>query len=235
MKTWQSAWWLAKTELNRERTAYVLAFLLSVAFGLLTSLAISHHEYFMLDVFFLLLLPVMGMAQSSAYFSFRYGETDPFTRKLFFLRSLPVPVKVIVLSRFLLQALSHLCLIPVFFIVSYAASPTYRETLPPGQLIMFMIMWIGYSLLVGGLYHFLELSISGKALLWASFGMTLLLMIGATILRLFNGSLVEWTINLAQGGPLLPIAIFLTGLASVTFWYTATQRRVMQRDLYIMK
>lgn len=235
MKTWQSAWWLAKNELNRERTAYVLAFLLTVIFGLLTSLAVSDHEYFMLDVFFIALLPTIGMAQSNAYLSLRFEEKDPFTRKLFFLRSLPIPVKVIALSRFQLQALSHITLIPIFFIVSYAASYTYRELLHPGQLILLMMIWFGYSLLVGGLHHYLELSVSGKAYLWVSFGLMLLLVGGVIILRQYDRSLVEWTIGLAQSGPLFPILIFVLGIAFAALWKTAVERRIMQRDLYMMQ
>lgn len=234
MNTWQAAQRLAQSELKRELPAYVFAVFATVLLGLFTStFFLNDVIYFSLDIFFLYLTPTIGMAQSNAYFSFHYRKSDPFTRRLFFLRSLPISTDAIVLSRFQLLALSHICLLPIFFVLPYIVSETYRDLLQPGQLIMFMFLWFGYSLLISSMFHCFELSTSGKVLFWSGLGFGIVLLLVIVMLRSLNTSVVALAIRLAQEGPFYPLLIFFTGIVGALLWKKATQKRIANRDLYL--
>lgn len=236
METWRAARRLARNELKRELPAYVFAFVLTVLFGLFSATFFINKDFnISLDIFYLLLIPVIGLAQSRAYFSYRYLISDPFTQRLFFLQSLPISVNAIVLSRFLLLGLSHIGNLSLFLVLPYIAAESYRALLSPGQFILFMLIWFGYSLILGSMYHYLELSTSGQTLFWWGFGLTLFLavivLVVSTILQAFDTSIVLFTLRLAQGGSLYPLLIFVTGIAGAFLWKTATQNRIEKRDL----
>ena len=234
MDTWQAARWLARNELKREFSAYIFAFVVTVLFGLfVATLYTDGVNYFSIDIFYLMLLPSMGVAQSSVYFSFGYRKSDPFTRKLFFYRSLPISTDTIVLSRFLLLALSHMIITPVFLLLPYIGSEAFRELLEPGQFLLFMCIWFGYSLFCSSLHHFLEWSTSGRVLFWTG-GLIAIFILGMSmIVRAFGISTVAFTIQLAQDGPMYPIGILAMGFAGALFWKSATQKRIKRRDLHL--
>lgn len=245
MKTWRNAWWLAGRDVRRAWFSFPATALLVVVFGLLTGVLTSdassgrwpEHGSFdalLLDFYFLgvvgpvLTLNVLFNKDYSAYW-----RRDYLTKRLFFLRSLPIGVRELVLGRVLVMLLTLVVMAPCFFVPLYLVSADPALGSDPVRYAWFVVLWLGYALLIGGANMYAWLATDGRTNVWVT---VVVLVVFTLIIGLsnaaFGAGIVAGTMGLVRAyGPLPAVLAFLAGLSALFLWALAMERRLKRRDL----
>jgi hypothetical protein len=184
------------------------------------------------DVMMFTFVPMLGFTFSKR--TMRYLSEDTYTRILAYMRSLPVPITVVMCKR-KLQSVSSFALNGVmFFGLIYAVSPHMRQELPFTDYLAFALTWIGYGLAVSGLYIFIELLFSGKLYCLYIFLFMGLIIGLAVLIGLAGGNLFLYSVTVSQKwGLLSPLmwSTLLLGTVSVQLFSKWTIHRLKSRDL----
>jgi hypothetical protein len=159
-----------------------------------------------------------------------YWSTDSFSRRLVFLRVMPIRVEEIVLSRFQLMVVSIILLCPMYFLPLYFVSDL-REHLNVLEYFEWAITWMCISTMVGGFYVYVEQGATGKRYLIASVVISMFFLFGAVAIGLTGFSVFLTTIDLVKEyGLLVPIvSLILTFVVSIG-WMKVCERRIRMRD-----
>ncbi|UQZ34666.1 hypothetical protein C2I18_14715 [Paenibacillus sp. PK3_47] len=184
------------------------------------------------DVMLLTFVPMLGLTFSKR--TMKYLSEDTYTRILAYMRSLPVPIEVVMCKRKLQAAGSFILNGIMFFGLVYAVSSNMRQEMPFTDYLAFTLTWVGYGLTVTGLFIFFELLFSGKLYCIYIFSI-MALVIGLAVLITFNGgNLFLYSISVSQEfGLLSPLmwSTLLLGTLSVQLFSKWTIHRLKSRDL----
>src|SRR5690625_6095141 len=109
---WNDAIWLAKKEFKQHWIAVLFTFIFSSFFGLIAGLVLADSSAFMLRLnfvsidYFVLDLLIIGVApafgtiyMAKPYLSYKTAVEETYTKRMAVLRSLPISVSVLALSR----------------------------------------------------------------------------------------------------------------------------------------
>lgn len=243
MTTWRNAGWLAVRDLRNTWPSHSITLLATALLGLtamfllttsLTSTERVPGGWFsasLADWIVLLTAPNFAVNWlSSGYMTI---WRDPFSKRLAFLRSLPIPVRELVAGRLLFMLLSTMISASVFFIPFYLLLEDLRELAEPSVFLWFTLVWTGYALASGGVALFLELGLPGKVTFWVQGAWAAVLV---CVIVVFNGllgrSLVAESLGLAETYGAAPAALALcAGLAGFLAGARATQQRLERREL----
>ncbi|WP_156288927.1 hypothetical protein [Oceanobacillus salinisoli] len=177
----QDAFWLAKKELKHHWSAIALSLLFTVFVGgstgmLLADSAVKMFEdhatsynCFLLDLIFLGLTPAFAtIFMAKPYLTLQTIKEDPYSKRMAFLRSLPIPVNVLAFSRTIVMFIILLIMSSAFYLsivfVLIGMSSTFYDFISTGEFLIFIFIWFGYALAVGGINPFIEYGTNGKVL-----------------------------------------------------------------------
>ena len=243
-KTVPSTRWLAIRDIRRSRLSYFVTALFGLLFGVLAVLMLgdtqtgapsSKPENAALDVFFIFAVSTFATNSFSRDYLYSWGDT--FTKRLHFLRSLPISAGELVASRVLamLPALifnSLVGFVTVYFL-SWSFGGRLVQQLGPGEYLAFAGIWVGYAIFFGGAWLYGEFGLHGRTFNWIVFGI-----VGCTLPLLFA---LEWlfdlrivvrTIELVEAYGAWPTVLSLAvGMAAFALWARATVRRIECREL----
>jgi|GEM_PF-3555468 len=241
----KQAWWLARKELQPSKYSialnmlfylYAAAVILSMSVELGDANAPGGTRPFtgiVLNLFVMAILPNLGFLISRRYMTYR--TTDLFTKKLAFMRQLPIPLRVIVSSRFmqLLITLVPMALV-LFACYGIVAAALHLVSFGALQFAGFFLFWIGYSLVFGSLYVYWELGLTGRQYFNRCMMMVPVYMVAAVVLWLWLGESV-WTRSLSwvedsYGG--ISLLSLLVAALTVLGVGKALVARLRQRDLH---
>ncbi len=238
------AFWLARKEMRRTWLSYPLTglFVLFLGFFVVPSLSgvfefegfgaggrrmEGFYNAFFADYLFLVICAFLCVNAISRNYTLAWR--DPFSSRLLFLRSLPIPAGSLVASRVISMLFALVLNAPAFFLPAFFLTDL-------GELgtsyLYFACVWIGYGLLASGLCLLLELTVSGRVYTLIYFGFAAALMAVLALLEwTIDLGLVGRTAELAQGYGSLP-AIFSILAGGVAFALLAriTTRRLEKRD-----
>ena len=237
--------WLARKEIGRTWLSYPLSGLFVLFLGFFVVPGVSgifafegfgvgerriegFYNAFFADYVFLVICAFLGVnAISRDYAPFR---REPFSPRLIFLRSLPIPAESLVRGRALCMLFALLVNAPAFFLPVFLLSGI-------GELgtsyVHFACSWIGYCMLASGICLLLELTVDGRVHARIYFGLAVSLMAVLAFLEwTLDLSLVRRTAELAQSsyGALAALASILAGAAAFAFLSSVTVRRLRKRD-----
>ncbi|WP_150272114.1 hypothetical protein [Paenibacillus tepidiphilus] len=184
------------------------------------------------DFMLLGMVPMLGFTFSKR--KMKYLSDDTYTRMLAYMRGLPIPAVVLLCKRKLDAILAFALNGVLFFGFIYALSPHMRGELKLAAYAAFALTWIGYGLIVAGIYIMVEFSVSGKMY----FVITLLLMISSSgisvLIWLAGGNLLLYTVKCSQDWGLaspLMWGTLIGGTVSVQLFSKWTIHRLKSRDL----
>ncbi|CAH1056430.1 hypothetical protein [Paenibacillus pseudetheri] len=241
MRTIRDSWFIIRSDFRGDKLKVLGTFVTTIIFvgylagmtSLVTNDVLADQDRTMIaDFLFLSFIPLLGFSFSRR--SMKYWSEDSYTRMLAYLRSLPIPITV-VLTRRKFQAIGSFALNgTLFFGIVYLLGENFRKELALPSFIAFAITWIGVGLIVSGLYIFIEYLFSGKAYLAltvlivvVSWGISFLVLLGGGNLFLYSISISkEW-------GLLSPImwGSLLLGTISVQLFSKWTIHRLKSRNL----
>ena len=191
---------------------------------------------FMLDAWFLFLVPLFitqNVLFNRDYAS--YWRTDYLSKRLHFLRSMPIEVRELVASRVLILLFSVLILAPCFFAPLYLVSDLEGEPAGLGFSghLWFALVWVGYSLALGGANLYGWLAVSGRTSLWIALAATPAAILVVVLLNWWVGvPVVMTTLELSRThGPLLAVFALAVGFVGLFLWARLMERRLRRRDL----
>lgn len=241
MRTLKDSWFIMRSDFRGDTLSMLGRFILSILFmgylggmtGTIVNYVLADQDRTLLvDFVFLSLMPLLGFSISRR--TMKYWSEDSYTRMLAYLRSLPIPSKVM-LARRKLQAVGTLTINGfLFFSIIYWVSDNFRKELSMPSYIAFALTWIGVGLIVSGLYIFIEYLFSGKAYLlitvlivMVSMGVSLLILLG-------NGNLFFYSVSYSKEWGLFSPMMWgslLLGTISVQLFSKWTIYRLQSRDL----
>ncbi len=242
--TWRNVRWLSAENIRRNRLSYPSTGLAALLAGLYTMVLYGLQGSgkgwveeavggSVLDLWFLAMCPALTI---NFVFNRDYASRftkDNMTRRLAFLRSLPISARELVASRALVMMSSLAVTSPLFFLPPYLLSSSLSDRLGPVEYLWFVLIWIGYALFSGGFYLYTWLSFLKRGDSWSilSFLLFLFFAIG-TMDWIIGVGIVSTAMDLAKSyGPLSALVVLLAGGISFLLWGLATERRLKRRDL----
>ena len=249
MKTWRDAWWLAERDVRRAWLSFPATALLVLVLGFFTGLIAndvssgrwsgrgafdSIFPSLLLDFYFLgvagpvLTLNVLFNKDYSAYW-----RRDYLTKRLFFLRSLPIGVRELVVGRVLVMLFTLLVMAPCFFVPLYLMSAEPAFGSDPVRYAWFAVLWLGFALFVGGANMYAWLATDGRTNVWvAAVAIVSIALVVGLLNAAFGVGIVTGTMGLVRAyGPLPSVLSLLAGLGALFLWALAMERRLKRRDL----
>ncbi|MFC7558190.1 hypothetical protein ACFQ5D_04750 [Paenibacillus farraposensis] len=184
------------------------------------------------DFVMLVLTPFLGFIYNHR--TFKYLQEDSYTHMLAFLRTLPILVSAVIMSRIQQAILAFVGNSVVFFMLLFTLSGTLRVYAGPGFFISFALTWIGYGMLIQALYIYLEFLRRGKAYFWLSLVIMVICGMISVIVRIYGANLVSITAVFIKEWQLLSPVMWgalAMGSLAILVSYRITLRRLVRRDL----
>lgn len=177
----KDAVWLAKKEYQYQWRALIATFIASLFIGTLTGFLLSGAnesevrdfsefiQRYVLDLFFVGVAPSFAtFFMAKPYLSLQNAKQNPYGKRMAVLRSLPVPVSVLSLSRIILM-ISTLVIMSLAFYgmmgtVLFGIAGSVFDFLTFGEFIIFGFFWFGFAMVVGGISPYIEYGMKGTML-----------------------------------------------------------------------
>ncbi|QHS21743.1 hypothetical protein GWK91_01745 [Virgibacillus sp. MSP4-1] len=245
----KDAIWLATNEYKQNITAVFITFFASSLLGFILGGTFTNPDPFIIKIRSTSVTPylfdfmIIGTApafsslfMSKPYLSYKSARKNPYLKQMAVLRTLPITLSALALSRILFMILTLLTMSLAFFGsigILIAVFPDYVLTLfTISELILLMIVWFGFMLAVGGLSPFLEYGTSGKALHIIPFIYVAIITIAIIVFyQYFSSGIAENIIGLVKTVG-WPVALFsmTIGIAGCLGWNRLLQQRMANKD-----
>jgi hypothetical protein len=243
MRTLKDAWFMVQGDFRGDKLRVLWTILFSILFmgylALLTAMVVDdaldsngQKGSLLADFLLVSLIPMLGFTFSRR--SMKYWSEDSYTRSLAYLRSMPIPSAVILCKRKVQAFFAFVLNGTLFFGLMYAISSHLRIELSLSLYFAFALTWVGFGLVLTGVYISIELLVSGKAYLWFTMLIVLLSLGSTQLIGLAGGNLFLYSISYSQEwGLLSPLmwGMLLLGIISVQLFSKWTIYRLKSRDL----
>ncbi|GAA0492305.1 hypothetical protein GCM10008986_18260 [Salinibacillus aidingensis] len=245
----KDAIWLATNEYKQNITAVFITFLASSILGFALGGFFANSDNIIINIRstsvtpYLLDFMIIGTApafsslfMSKPYLSYKSAKENPYLKRMAALRTLPITLSVLTLSRTIFMILTLLTMSFAFFGsigVLIAVIPDNVLTLfTISELILLMIVWFGFMLAVGGLSPFLEYGTSGKTLHIIPFIYAAIIVIAVILFyQYFSSGIAENIVGLVKtvGWPVALLSMTV-GITSCYGWNRLLQQRMAKKD-----
>ncbi|TCP52114.1 hypothetical protein EV586_1188 [Tumebacillus sp. BK434] len=219
---WQEAWKLVEHDVKRVWWNYLVIMFMSVFFGGWTAMLLRSlqsgfaFDPFLLDIYFLAIVPVIGCP----WYTKKYTERTH--DQLLMYRTLPISTGGIALSRILLVLLRAVPNTLFLFGTLYLLSPEMRAWMAPSEYVWFVLIWFGYGAVLSCWYPFWELNSGSlkKFYLYSAWYLVLWIVLGLTFWLALDRHVVQTVMQWAQGAgwPYALLSILFSGLGAIGWW-----------------
>ena len=187
------------------------------------------------DLFFLSVCPALGI---NLIFNRDYGARyrhDNMSRRLAFVRGLPISAGEIVTGRSLTMLLAFAIAVPCFFLPLFLVSPGVDGRTGTAEFCSFAAIWVGYALFAAGFYGYAWLGFSGREDIKGAFGLLVGFLLTAVACNfVLDVHLVSCSMGLArEHGPFVAVPALAAGATGFVLWGFATRSRLQKRDLSV--
>ncbi|MFF2091567.1 hypothetical protein [Paenibacillus sp. NPDC058174] len=157
-----------------------------------------------LDYAFILIFPNFGFAMNRT--TMRAWKEDGFTDKLAEWRSMPIPLKDLILGRMLQLFIILLPMVVLFFSIQYLSIPSLRDNIDLGTYGLFALFWFCFAIGIAVTYIFFELGYSSR--MYSIYCIVLMIIVGSILVGIKLAG-----VNVVLG--------LLRELQAGHWWYTA--------------
>lgn len=238
LKVWKDAWVIFKKDLYTDRLFLIWNAIFMIYGGGMFSFMLYSVDkadtilHPMADFLMLMMMPMVGFFFSRR--SFSYLKEDSYTQMLWYYRTLPIPVKTVMKSRYIQLVITTIFNGIILFSTIFFVFMLENTDMSLIQFISFALTWIGYALFINGFYIYLEFSKKGKMYFWLSMLLMLGMVLITVVIAVLQGNLVKYTMDLSMHYALLSPIMWGTLLVGVLLLYFAgllTTRKLTNRDL----
>ncbi|WP_178024194.1 hypothetical protein [uncultured Paenibacillus sp.] len=239
MDSWKDAWVIFKKDLRNDRLFLIwnVIFMLYVTLMLGSLVGAREETRYVMnpmsDFLMLMMVPFTGFFFTRR--SFNYIKEDSYTQMLRFYRVLPIPLKTVIRSRLIqlgaAMLLNGILFYGGFYLVTYlmnGSAPGF------GTFAAFCLTWVGYGLLINGLFIYCELLMKGTVYLWLTFLLMLVLGGGAILTNWLGGNLLSFTLESSRRYVLLSPLMWGSlagGGLGLALLCSVTLRKLTKRNL----
>ncbi|MEF3313721.1 hypothetical protein PV433_33055 [Paenibacillus sp. GYB004] len=234
---WSNIWFIVKADVKRAKWGYLISAFMYVYFCFFGSFIVSDlfetmgnrgGVGFLADLMFLCSLSCIGFVMSGEYRS--YWLSDVFTKKLLYLRSLPISTKELVWARYVQIGINLLIMSAILFIPLYFIS-LLDDILTVTEYISFAVLWMCVGACSSMVFAYKELSGSGKSYFWFCMISVAGYMAVSGLCWYWNFGLVEHSVIFAQKAGLLAavVCLVITALWG-WFWGRMTNDKIRRRE-----
>lgn len=210
MKSWQQAFWLAKFELKNSKLSflYLLLFYPLITLGFISNFSSYLDVNFVgIDIIFILCFTFAAIWARPKYFQIQQmSDGIVASPAIFMLQQLPITKDLIVKSRFIIYYVYSFPPQVLLLISLYLFVPSLQEMMGLTSYLAFAIIWLSFSVYIGGMIPASDAGDKASKLKVAVYGVLMLiaLIVFFTIFTVFSEhGIVHWTIIIAQKWPLL--------------------------------
>ncbi|MBW7452946.1 hypothetical protein ACFOLF_23845 [Paenibacillus sepulcri] len=223
MTSWRGALVLFQHEMRRSWVGLIVSILLFLYVSLFTFPLLPVYEEpnpafsfdaWLGDFFYLSLIPCLGFLMGQH--SFKFWKRDYLKEKIAYWRTMPIQMSSIVIFRIIQMLVVFLIVGLVFFASQYLVSGGLRQALSLSEYLGFLLIWLGYGLVVASTYIYFEMAIGGRIYLIVCFLYIFIYAFAVLLLWLNHFSVLEYTLNAArQHKLLLTICMPVAGILSI--------------------
>ncbi|USB33763.1 hypothetical protein [Paenibacillus sp. YPG26] len=236
MHTWRDGWFIFWNNLRSAPFYLLWNIVFMLYMGFMTSLLFTPENRDLTDsvpdFMMLLVIPFTGFMFCKR--GFRYLMDDSYTQMLFYYRTLPIPLNVVMRSRVIQVLFALLFNNLIFFGFLLLVNYSYWSELSTVGYISFALTWVGYALLMTGSYIYFEYLKRGVIYMWASMIVNALVATLAFVVYMNGGNLIRWIMEYSkQYGLLSPVmwgSLAIGGLL-LSLICRITLRKMAVRDL----
>ncbi|APH04980.1 hypothetical protein [Bacillus weihaiensis] len=242
----RDAIWLAYKEIQFHRVTLLISIIVTFFYAGLTSFHLDQSlvnvisketitdRYIIIDLLFMIITPSLAaIFMSKPYISFSTIKEDPYSKRMAIYRSLPISINTLALSRTIVMIFTLVLLSIAFYsILTFSLSDTIFTYYSISEYLIFICIWIGYALALGGLNTFIEYGTNGKFLhLFPYLLLAFLLLVFFLYYTFVEKGIVEQTILLSKniGWPIAILSLFI-GMVGCKFWHTLLTKRLSKKD-----
>ncbi|HLU23537.1 MAG TPA: hypothetical protein VKZ77_13815 [Bacillaceae bacterium] len=240
--------WLAKKEFKQHWIAVVFTFLFSMIIGSMVGIILSGTEAFIIEIndssitYYMLDFIIIGVApgfgaiyMAKPYLSYKAAVEEPYGKRMAVLRSLPISISAIALSRTLVMlvilALNTIALFGTAATV-LIYTDTFSEFMSVGEYVAFVVLWFGVMLALGGMSPFMENGLKGRYLYIVPFIYIILFII---LIFSYYPSIKKGIIDssidfIHNGGWYISLLSLIIGIIFCYAWHQLLKRRLTNRD-----
>ncbi|WP_158289734.1 ABC-2 transporter permease [Paenibacillus flagellatus] len=236
---WDNVWLIVKYDLKRSRWGLLVSVLMYAYFCFFT--VFITREQFPLDpaetagrlgtvadIMLLTSMSCVGFAMTGDYRV--YWRSDIFSKRLLFLRQLPISVRELVAARYVLIAINTAMLSVLYFVPLFLFGPLGR-LLTPLQIVSFALTWVAFGVCMSVMYAYKELAGSGKSYFLYCCVWAILLIAIPVLTSLLGFGFVESSVEAVKRyGALVPVIGAVVAAVWVGFWFRKTERRIRSRS-----
>lgn len=234
---WSNIWFIVKADMKRSKWGYLISALMYVYFCFFGSFIVTDlfettgnrgGVSFLADLMFLCSLSCVGFVMSGEYHN--YWLSDVFTKKLLYLRSLPISTKELVWARYVQIGINLLLMSAIYFIPFYFVS-ILGDMLTVTEFISFVVLWMCVGACSTIVFAYKELSGSGKSYFWFCMISVAGYMLVSGLGWYLNFGLVEHSVVLVQKiGLLAAIGCLVITVLWGWFWSKLTIDKIRRRE-----
>lgn len=174
----------------------------------------------------------LGFTFLSKDYRSSWWKRNTISKKLVLMRSLPITVVEIVLSRVAVLLMTLVIIGFCFFSVIYGLGQWGALPLSGTEYIRFVFIWLGYALACGGFYMYMEFALKEKVYVIWCFILVIGFILIAAGLQWVGINLVEGSMELAQHyGIAIPLISVLSGSLILAGCSWISVRKLERREL----
>ncbi|SET53670.1 hypothetical protein SAMN05421676_105225 [Salinibacillus kushneri] len=245
----KDAVWLAAKEYKQHFIPVIFTFLASIVLGLIIGSYLAKPDHFIIKFNATPLTPfvidfiLIGTApafstlfMSKPYLSYNSAKHNPYVKRMAVLRSLPIRLSVLALSRtiFMLMTLLTMSIAYLgtiaFIVITFPDH--FFQLLTAGEFFTFIIVWFGFILTIGGMNPYIEYGTNGKTLHFMPFiYIGILFMVEIMFYQFFNQGILEIISELVEkiGWPIGALSIII-GIIGCYGWNKLLEYRLANKD-----
>lgn len=239
MMDMKQAWLITVREMTMGRWTILISILFSLYLGFTTSMVMSvqfNGEDVavspVMDFVILFLIPFLGFLFNRR--SFMYLQEDSYTTMLAYYRTLPIPSRIIVMSRIQQMFVGFVMNGLVYFCCLFVLAADLRSDFSIAFFLTFALTWGAYGVIVHCIYIFMEMTTSGKKYFWNSLIAGIPIVILVIVVSMMGSNVVNWVTEISLHYTLTsPLLWVLLIGAAASVWTSArlTLRSLLRRDL----